>query len=199
MTLEDLLIVHSLSGATCLVEASTENYRRSLGVLEFVADGVNKFSRAIADEDDRLYLTRELTGLGAAFSVGPGWPPADVIARFHEQGLVAPPWRTIGFTGGGGFRTDMEGKPEMGPPEPYRPWAERGCAVCRQQVLVGGMEPMLGECFYRRGRLYRCGVCGMWWESLDRYANELAVERVREFYPRAYREAYGGGAASGAG
>lgn len=58
-----------------------------------------------------------------------------------------------------------------------------GCAVCRQQWASGRRPEEIALNITLHTRLYRCVVCGSYWEENERYANVISETAVRADYP----------------
>lgn len=58
-----------------------------------------------------------------------------------------------------------------------------GCDVCRQQWASGRRPEEVAENITTHTRLFRCAVCGSYWEENERYACVIAEEAVRADYP----------------
>ncbi|RZU64134.1 hypothetical protein EV379_0428 [Microterricola gilva] len=52
-------------------------------------------------------------------------------------------------------------------------WEEQGCEVCRQQWMSGDRPQYLATNIERHTTLFRCVVCGSYWEDRERYAVEV--------------------------
>jgi hypothetical protein len=62
-------------------------------------------------------------------------------------------------------------------------WKEKGCAVCRQQWMAGQRPEQLTINIELHTRLYRCSVCGSYWEENERYADVITEATVLSDYP----------------
>ena len=62
------------------------------------------------------------------------------------------------------------------------PWNEQGCTVCRQEWESGHKLSLryLGTSNQLHAHLYLCGICGAYWEELERYAHEIPPAEARE-------------------
>jgi hypothetical protein len=62
-------------------------------------------------------------------------------------------------------------------------WNEKGCSVCRQQWMFGERPEQLAVNSELHTRLYRCSVCGIYWEENERYADVITQAAVLSDYP----------------
>lgn len=62
-------------------------------------------------------------------------------------------------------------------------WKNKGCAVCRQQWMSGERPEQLAMNIALHTRLYRCSVCGSYWEENERYADVISTAAVISDYP----------------
>jgi len=60
---------------------------------------------------------------------------------------------------------------------------DEGCDVCRLLWASGRRPPELAMSITLHTRLYRCEVCGSYWEENERYANVIPENTVRADYP----------------
>ena len=63
------------------------------------------------------------------------------------------------------------------------PWRNKGFTVCRQLWESGGRPTQLALNLELHTRLYRCSVCGSYWEENERYADVVPENTVRTDYP----------------
>lgn len=95
-------IVKGIAGNMAVVEAkdlAAENELLALGFSK--RDGV--FETPVGTIDDRATLVRQLVQLGAAFSTGKDWSPAEFVEYLKELGLVTQSFKTISWKGPGQF------------------------------------------------------------------------------------------------
>lgn len=76
-------------------------------MLGFVS-GATTIRRPIRDEDDRIYLVRELIDLGALFSAGDGWSPAEIVELHASKGLANGPYKRIAWKNQGEYAILVE-------------------------------------------------------------------------------------------
>ena len=103
MTTKPSFIVKDIAGNKAVVEAkdmAAENELLALGFNK--RDGV--FEKPVATIDDRATLVRQLIQLGAAFSAGKDWSPAEFVEYLKEQWLVTQSFMTISWKGPGQFQ-----------------------------------------------------------------------------------------------
>ena len=66
------------------------------------------------------------------------------------------------------------------------PWEKQGCAECRKAWSVSaGSDPQLerlGTSMYRHAHLFRCRVCGAYWEECERYAHQIPEAEAKVFF-----------------
>ena len=62
-------------------------------------------------------------------------------------------------------------------------WTEKVCIVCRQQWLSGKRPEKLAVNIELHTRLYRCTICGSYWEENERYADVVTQAAVLSDYP----------------
>jgi len=63
------------------------------------------------------------------------------------------------------------------------PFDEQGCPVCREQWLTGSRPAFLALSIELHTRLFRCEVCGSYWEELERYAVQVSPSEARLHFP----------------
>jgi len=87
------LVVVDIAGSTARIQcdASKEDALRNLGFEE--TQGL--WTKNIDDSDERVALVRELIEIGALFSEGRDWSPAELVQMYVEQGAVQGRYRTI--------------------------------------------------------------------------------------------------------
>lgn len=66
--------------------------------LGFVVDD-GYLVRRVLDALDRKVLALELIKIGALFSAGRDWSPAELVEYYREQGDIQEKFRTIAWTG----------------------------------------------------------------------------------------------------
>lgn len=67
-------------------------------------------------------------------------------------------------------------------------WEEKGCEVCRQQWRAGERPMQLAVNIELHTRLYRCSICGTYWEENERYADVIPEVAVLSDYPGAIQK-----------
>ncbi|WP_199423045.1 hypothetical protein [Actinotalea solisilvae] len=75
------------------------------------------------------------------------------------------------------------------PPEVRREISRRlaehprgGCAVCERRAYTGDHEPYLLESVVQQVAVWRCSVCGTWWEEMPHEVHALTDDEVRRLY-----------------
>ena len=61
-------------------------------------------------------------------------------------------------------------------------WDEQGCTVCREQWMSGERPHYLSMNVERNTKLYKCSVCGNYWEERERYAVQVTKVEAAENY-----------------
>lgn len=87
------LVVVDIAGSTARIQCdeSKEDELRNLGFEQ--VQGV--WVKNIVDSDERIALISELIRIGAIFSEGRDWSPAELVQMYVEQGVVHGSYRTI--------------------------------------------------------------------------------------------------------
>jgi hypothetical protein len=99
---DNAVIVHDLAGASARLEMTQGGPSGELAALGFqMEDG--RHVRPIRHEQDRRTLAHALVGLGALFSVGPGWTPSDLLEYYRTQGEEIGTFKSISWTGPNAF------------------------------------------------------------------------------------------------
>ena len=102
MTTSLSFIVKDIAGNMAVVEAKDLAAQNELLALGFSKrDSV--FEKPVGTIDDRATLVRQLIQLGAAFSTGKDWSPAELVEYLKELGLVTQSFKTISWKGPGQF------------------------------------------------------------------------------------------------
>lgn len=67
-------------------------------------------------------------------------------------------------------------------------WWTKGCEACRVAALRGLPDPPMKYLGSATGPvlLYRCSVCGSYWEETLREAHVISEAEARETYPDAF-------------
>lgn len=91
---ETEIVVLDIAGSWARVACSTQGDEAKLAKLGFVVEK-GQMVRPIADAPDRQRLANALVGLGALFSGGRDWSPAELVDYYREQGVVRGAYRVI--------------------------------------------------------------------------------------------------------
>jgi hypothetical protein len=91
---ENEIVVLDIAGACARVVCGNQRDEANLANLGFVSEN-GQMVRPIADVPDRQRLVNALIGLGALFSSGRDWSPAELIDFYREQGVVTTGYRMI--------------------------------------------------------------------------------------------------------
>ncbi|MDZ5645690.1 hypothetical protein [Nitrospirillum sp. BR 11828] len=91
------VIVTELAGARAVAMAMTPADQGALAPLGFqLWNGEHR--RAITSTEDRITLIHALIDIGALFSSGRDWCPAEVVAHYRDNGRVDRPYWVIAWT-----------------------------------------------------------------------------------------------------
>lgn len=96
--LQNEIIVLELAGDQAIVECADPKLADQLVKLGFSLEK-DKFYSPIPNMDVRIDISRKLIGLGALFSHGKDWSPADLLQYFSESGLISGKYRTVAWKG----------------------------------------------------------------------------------------------------
>jgi hypothetical protein len=92
----DEMVVTDLVGDIAKVVASKKEHEKSLGALGFRREH-GCLVKSIASDADRLAIAKELVVIGAVFSIGHGWSPAEFLGFCREDGHVLGKYRVIAW------------------------------------------------------------------------------------------------------
>jgi hypothetical protein len=92
----DEIVVTDIAGAYARVHATSSVHKRNLVTIGFVEEG-DVLVLLLRDERDRAEAIKMLIDLGALFSVGTGWSPAELVEHYREQGLISGSYRAIAW------------------------------------------------------------------------------------------------------
>lgn len=92
------IIVLDLAGDHAIVECTNPKLADQLVKLGFSLDK-DRFYYPVLNMDVRIDISRKLIGLGALFSHGKDWSPADLLQYFSESGLISGKYRTVAWKG----------------------------------------------------------------------------------------------------
>ncbi len=99
---DNAIIVLDIAGSHARLHATKPDAEQALQVLGFVLEG-EQLVRPIADVPERESLVNKLIELGALFSGGSGWSPAELLDMYREQGIVKGSYKTISWRGPDNF------------------------------------------------------------------------------------------------
>lgn len=57
-----------------------------------------------------------------------------------------------------------------------------GCAVCERRAYTGHHEPFVLQSVVEQVAVWRCSVCGTWWEEMPHEVHALTDDEVRRLY-----------------
>jgi hypothetical protein len=85
------------SPATERLHVTNSVQKHKLILNGFVEQG-DDLIMPIQNADDRIKVLVRLIELGALFSAGRDWSPAELVEYYREQGLISGPYRVIEWT-----------------------------------------------------------------------------------------------------
>lgn len=103
--LRDRILVTDIAGDAAVLECEIPELVGRVEALGFSGDG-GSYRRKILDMNDRRDLVKKLVALGALFSAGRDWSPAEVVALFSEEGVVDEKFLTVAWKGPDDFSID---------------------------------------------------------------------------------------------
>lgn len=92
------VVVLDIAGTLAKVSCADPKVKAQLSALGFVDEVSMQMARRISDDIDRRGLVLELVKLGALFSGGRDWSPAELMDHYREQGVIAGRYRVITWT-----------------------------------------------------------------------------------------------------
>ena len=92
------IVVLDITGDHARLASSKPTTDAQLLALGFVAEG-DQLVKSIADLAERQSLVNKLIELGALFSAGAGWSPAELVDLYKEQGVVKVGYKVIAWRG----------------------------------------------------------------------------------------------------
>lgn len=96
------IIVLDIAGSHARLHSTKPDAGPALQALGFVLEG-EQFVRPIADVPERESLVKKLIEMGALFSGGAGWSPAELLEMYKEQGIITGSYKTISWRGPDNF------------------------------------------------------------------------------------------------
>jgi hypothetical protein len=101
------IVVLDIAGKHARVHCDAANTE-----LRLLGDGFSKegtlYVRPIRDDEDRKRLVLFLAGLGALFSGGKDWAPAELLAYYKEQGMQIGCYSVITWRSPNEFLIEMK-------------------------------------------------------------------------------------------
>ncbi len=91
---EGRILVYDIAGNIGLLECSNPVLVREIIALGFSEEG-GVYSRRLSGMSDRRDIVRKLVALGALFSGGKDWSPAEIVTLFSDEGFINEKFRTI--------------------------------------------------------------------------------------------------------
>ncbi|MBV6325293.1 hypothetical protein [Duganella violaceipulchra] len=88
------ILVNDIAGEVGLLECANPALAAEIRNLGF-AEAKGVYSRRMSDMNDRRDIVRKLVALGALFSGGRDWSPAEIVTLFSEEGFIKEKFRTI--------------------------------------------------------------------------------------------------------
>lgn len=95
-------VVLDIAGNCARVVSDKPGDAVRLNALGFVAEN-GQLVRSVQDQADRLRLITSLIDLGALFSSGRDWNPADVVGFFKDRGDLSSDYLIISWRGLGEY------------------------------------------------------------------------------------------------
>ena len=92
------IIVLDIAGNQARLGSTKPDADAALQALGFVQQG-EQWVRPLADAAERESLVARLIELGALFSGGAGWSPAELLDMYREQGIIKGGYKTISWRG----------------------------------------------------------------------------------------------------
>jgi hypothetical protein len=73
-------------------------------------------------------------------------------------------------------------------------WRNQGCSACRASWESGSREGLrnIGTSYKMHTRLFRCDLCGAYWEELERYAHEISSSEAAQLQQHESFEPFAG-------
>lgn len=96
----DAIVVTDIASDTARVQVSNAAHKEALLRNGFIEqdDGL---TAPLDSTDARIRVLAKLIQLGALFSAGPGWSPAELAQYYREQGFIDGPFKVIAWTSPG--------------------------------------------------------------------------------------------------
>lgn len=91
---ENEIVVLDVAGKRAMIACGKSAEENHLLTLGFSYEGIYMV-RAIADDVDRQNIVCELVRMGALFSSGRDWSPAEIVDLYREQGIVKTSYQVI--------------------------------------------------------------------------------------------------------
>lgn len=88
------ILVNDIAGNIGLLGCSNPVLVREIIALGFSEEG-GVYSRRLSGMSDRRDIVRKLVALGALFSDGKDWSPAEIVTLFSEEGFIDEKFLTI--------------------------------------------------------------------------------------------------------
>ena len=99
----DEIVVLDIAGDRARVATGDAQLAGKLLLMGFAIDG-DQFVMKLESVEARVSLVNKFIELGAIFSEGAGWSPAEILVDLCEKGLVKGPYRVVSWTGQGQYR-----------------------------------------------------------------------------------------------
>lgn len=88
------IVVLDIAGTRARVACGKPDAESHLIALGFFLEG-NQMIRQLLDVEDRQKIIKALIEIGALFSTGRGWSPAELVDLYREQGSILTGYRMI--------------------------------------------------------------------------------------------------------
>lgn len=104
----DEIVVLDLAGEYIKLRCGEGGRRYYLSSIGFVDEG--EFFCIRLDDDKKIKMIEQLIDIGAVFSEGPGWSPAEVLALYKDEGRVSKSYKVIFWRSPEDYEIKLVGK-----------------------------------------------------------------------------------------
>jgi hypothetical protein len=95
--MEDYIIVQELAGSRIAAECATAKSKALLMTLGFHDNG-DFCVKQIENEEERIELIKAFIKIGALFSEGRDWSPAELLLYYREKGVLSEKFKSIAWS-----------------------------------------------------------------------------------------------------
>jgi len=96
MNIDNEIIVLDIAGDVARLQLGVMAASSEITNIGFKQAG-DYFVRTIIDDDDRIMVVQKLLSVGALFSAGPGWSPAELLDYYRDQNFIDGKFRVISW------------------------------------------------------------------------------------------------------